>query len=98
MRGPRADPDTRPFKRYRPAIVRPSQQFWLNTGFEQDDLALRIRSSQVDRSTQAEHQEIRRQNQARKTAGMEPGRSLFRYRRAGSHARPRKDGREMRRV
>src|SRR6266849_8347330 len=77
--------------------VPPSQPFWLNTGSEQDDLALLIRSPQIDRSP-PKYQEIRRQDQHRKAAGMEFGRPLFRHRRAGSHPRPRKDGRRMRRV
>src|SRR5258708_14746015 len=81
--------------------VPPSQPFWLNTGSEQDDLALLIRSPQIDRSP-PEYQEIpgyqEIQDQNRKAAGMEPGRPLFRHRRAGSYPRPRKDGRRMRRV
>src|ERR1700730_2422430 len=70
--------------------IPPSQPFRLNTGSVQDDLALLIRSPQID-CPPPEYQEIRRQNRHRKAAGMESGRPLFRHRRAGSGARPRKD-------
>src|SRR6478735_4295420 len=81
-----------------PPSLRTPQPSRLNTGFEHDDLALHIRSPQTDCSTQTGRQEIRGQSQTWEAAGMEPGRSLFRYRRAGGGTRPSEDGRRMRRV
>ena len=70
--------------------------FRLNTGFEQDDLALLVRSPQASRSTQIRPPRNRPptksaksagKSQDRQVAGMESGRSLFRHRRARSRAR-----------
>src|ERR1700733_10590011 len=71
---------------------------------EPDERALFIRPPQVDRSTQIRRQEKagqechqeRDEEQGRQAAGMEPGRPLFRHRRAGNRPRPREDGQRMR--
>src|SRR5262249_39420282 len=79
-----------------------TQPFRSNTDFEPDDLALPVRPPQIPCAAQIEPKEIRsqgkRQGKDGEASGMEPFRPLFRDRRAGSRARPAKDGFRLRRV
>src|SRR6476660_5565571 len=73
-----------------PPSVRTPQVETVKYRLQHDDLARCIRLPQVVPTPTP--QEVRRKIQPGEAAGMEPGRSLFGHRRAGSDARPGENG------